>query len=76
MSSLARRNPDLAKSLIESKYPELIYSLISFMTEPSVVRLIEAGGNHKGRLVFNVEKGQVISFVPEMELKLGYEINK
>lgn len=74
MSNLVNRNPALAKALIDAGYPALLFSLVSFITEDAVVRLIEAGGKAEGNLVFNVKKGQVISFTPQMELKAGFEV--
>ena len=74
MSSLKERNEQLAEAI--EQYPDLIRSLLSFITEPSVVKLIEAGGQSEGSLVFNVKKGQIVSFVPQLELKLGFEITR
>jgi len=72
MSDLKKRNPNLATNIED--YPELVRSLVSFITEPAVLHLLSAGGKSEGTLVFNVRKGEVISFIPQMEMKIGYEI--
>ena len=74
MSDLCQRNKPLHQAIDD--YPDLVRSLISFITEPAVVRLLEAGGQAQGELLFQVVKGQVISFKPAMELKLGFEISR
>lgn len=74
MSDLKQRDPDLSESI--RCYPDLVQSLISFITEPAVVKLLEAGGQKQGELVFSVNKGEVISMKPQMEMKLGFEISR
>jgi len=74
VSDLENRNQKLYSAIQD--YPELIRNLISFITEPAVLRLIEAGGQAQGELSFSVIRGQVISLVPKMEMKLGYEIDR
>ena len=73
MSNLSERNKALLDAI--EAYPSLVKALISFATEPAVVRLLEAGGQHEGQLVFNVKRGQVVSLTPQLEMKLGYEIS-
>jgi hypothetical protein len=73
MSDLSSRNPALLSA--SERYPDLVKALISFITEPAVVRLLEAGGQTEGSLVFNIKKCQIVSFIPQLEMKLGYEIS-
>jgi len=72
MSNLENRNEDLYK--LVRAYPNLVYELISFVTEPAVVKLLSAGGQNHGELTFTVVKGEVVSLKPSMELKRNYEI--
>jgi len=72
MSNLQIRNEELYYAI--EAYPALVKSLISFITEPAVIKLLEAGGQTQGDLLFNVVKGQVVSFKPGLEMKIGYEI--
>jgi len=72
MSLLQIRDPNLAKNI--GKYPDIIQGLISFLTEPRVVALLEAGGKYRGSIVINIIDGKPVSMVPGMELKIGKEI--
>lgn len=72
MSDLNIRDPKLAEAIKD--YPDLVKHLIAFTTEPSVSKLLRAGGQMEGTISYNIRKGQVVSFVPGLELKLGYEV--
>lgn len=72
MNTLPQKNVQLQRAIQE--YPELVQSLINFITQDAPVRILTAGGQMYGVLTFQVVKGEVVSFTPAMEMKVGKEL--